>query len=354
MDPVDKIEDGEVVETSLREDMEAAISEVEEADETIEVANVEETPEVKVEKAESLENGDTPPAEKTAKISTEGEPGADGTPPAVEVKAPQSWSPKLREDFAKLPANIQAQINKREAEMSTFQNDGAESRKFGDRISQTLQPYQAVMTAQGFNDPVEAVKGLMDTAAMLQMGTEDQKAQRLAELVQHYGIDIQKLDNALVGNPQSTPEQTQLEQMLERKLAPMQDFMSSVQTNQQQSQQQVQTNAQNDIAQFEQKAEFISDVRMDMADLMDMARNRNEPMTLQQAYDKACAINPEISAVIKQRADDDLIKGNALTTRNKRYAASSIKGNQVGVGGAPEADTIEGALNQAWDDQMGS
>ena len=342
------IDDGEVVETSLREDMEAAIAEVDgNNEEQIEVANVEEAPAIKENEAKSLENVDTTSTEKPG-AETAGEVGAGG-----EVKAPQSWSPKLREEFNKLPPSVQSQISKREAEINKFQNDGAESRKFGDRMSQTLQPYQAVMTAGGMTDPVQAVKGLMDTAATLQMGNPQQKAQKLADLVYHYGVDIQALDNALSGQPQTDPQTSQLEQLLEQKLAPMQQFMSTVQTHQQQSQQQVQQNAQTEIQQFEQKAEFIGDVRNDMADLLDLAAKRGQQMSLQEAYDKAIAINPEISAIVQQRANDELIKGKARTTQNKRYAASSIRGNQTGVGGVNVPDSIEAALNQAWDDHMG-
>jgi hypothetical protein len=338
----------EVVETSLREDMEAAISEVEDNDEQPSGdENVEETPTLEKEEAQTPANGDTPPG-ATAEDSPADKPAEDG------VKAPQSWSPKLREDFGKLPANVQAQINKRETEMSTFLNEGAESRKFGDRMNQTLQPFQAVMSAHGTNDPVQAVQGLMETATMLQMGTPQQKAEKLASMVQHYGIDIQALDNALSGQPQVSTEQSQLEQMLEQKLAPMQQFMSSVQQNQQTSQQQVQQNAQTEVGTFEQSAEFIGDVRNDMADLLDMAAQRGQEMSLQQAYDKACAINPEISAIIGQRVSDDKIKGNQQSNQNKRYAASSIRGNQSGTITAAEPDSLMGAISQAWDDSQGN
>ena len=338
-------------ETSLREDMEAAMSEVSErvGEPINEDDYVEETPEVKEEKTESTENVNLASTDKPTDNPTDTD-----KPGAIEVKAPQSWSPKLREDFSKLPANVQAQINKSETEMSTFLNEGTESRKFGDRMTQTLQPFQAVMAAHGASDSVQAVQGLMETAATLQMGTPQQKAQKLADMVQHYGIDIQALDNALSGQPLVSTEQASLEQMLEQKLAPMNDFMNNVQQNQQNSQQQVQQNAQTEVGTFEQNAEFMGDVRNDMADLLDMAASRNQEMTLQQAYDKACALNPEISAVIQQRASDDLIKGTRQNTNNKRYAASSIKGNQVGTNTGPVDDSIEAALNQAWDDQMRS
>jgi hypothetical protein len=338
----------EIVETSLREDMEAAMSEVEDNDEQPSGdENVEETPEVEEEKTESPANVDTAPG-AAAEDSPTDKPAEDG------VKAPQSWSPKLREDFGKLPANVQAQINKRETEMSTFLNEGAESRKFGDRMNQTLQPFQAVMSAHGTTDPVQAVQGLMETATTLQMGTPQQKAQKLADMVQHYGIDIQALDNALSGQPHVSTEQSQLEKMLEQKLAPMQEFMSSVQQNQQSSQHQVQQNAQTEVGTFEQTAEFIGDVRNDMADLLDMAAKRGQEMSLQQAYDKACAINPEISAVISQRDSDNRIKGNVQSNQNKRYAASSIRGNQSGTQVPAEPTSLMGAINQAWDDSQGN
>jgi hypothetical protein len=337
-------------ETSLRDDMEAAISQVEETDGTSAGDDyVEETPKVEKEEAQEPQNVDTSPG-----TADQAAAATDEKPGAVDVKAPQSWSPKLREEFGKLSPGVQAQINKRETEMSTFLNEGAESRKFGDKMGQALQPYQAVMSAHGTNDPVQAVQGLMETATMLQMGSPQQKAQKLADMVQHYGIDINMLDGALSGQPQTNPQQSQMEQMLEQKLAPMTQFMNTVQQNQTNSQQQVHQNAQTEVGTFEQTAEFIGDVRNDMADMLDMAAQRGQTMSLQEAYDKACAINPEISAVITQRANDDRLKGNQQSNNNKRYAASSIRGNQTGGGGHVENATLGSALNQAWDDSMGS
>lgn len=347
--------ENEKPETSMREDMEAAMDDVSErvGEPVNEDDYVEETPEVEKEEKEGTENVDPKPgAEEPKPGVSDPKPGVEDPKPGVdEVKAPQSWSPKLREDFAKLPATVQAQINKRETEMTTFLNEGAESRKFGDKMNQTLQPFQSVMAAHGAKDPIQAVQGLMETAAMLQMGTPQQKAEKLADMVQHYGIDIQALDNALSGQPQVSSEQSALEKMLEAKLAPMNTFMNSVQQNQQTSQIEVQQNAQTEVGTFEQKAEFINDVRNDMADLLDMAASRGQDMSLQQAYDKACTLHPEISAVINQRASDELIKGNRQNNVNKRYAASSIKGNQVGINTGPVNDSIEAALNDAWDNQ---
>ena len=76
-------------ESSLRDDMEAAMSEVAEREGVNEVEeNVEETPEVEAEKTQSPTDGNPSPA-TTSEAGTEDKPEAG----AGEVKAPQSWSP---------------------------------------------------------------------------------------------------------------------------------------------------------------------------------------------------------------------------------------------------------------------
>lgn len=339
-------ENEEVEEVSMRDEMEAAINQVDETDDNSGDEYVEETPEIEAKEAKSSTDGNPEPTTNSEKAPIgEGKPAEDGS-----VKAPVSWSPKLREEFNKLSPSVQAQINKREGEINKFQNDGAESRKIGERMTQTLQPFQAVMSAHGATDPVQAVQGLMNTAATLQTGSPQQKAQKLAEMVDYYGIDINALDNALSGQPNADPQTSALEQMLEQKLAPMQNFMNSVQGNQQQQQQQTQQTATNEVATFEQTAEFIGDVRNDMADLLDMAAKRGQEMSLQQAYDKACAINPEISGVMADRAKNTRITGNQNLVNRKRNLSSSINGRQVGSPSGGGNDSIESLLNQAWDD----
>ncbi len=341
-------EEGQEQETSMRDDMLSAMEEFEDNDDKSGGDGyVEETPKVEKEEKEITQgsdiNGDDAGTGGEEKPTGKDEP----------VKAPGSWTPQLREEFSQLSPTLQAQINKRETEMNKFQNEGAESRKFGERMGQALQPYQALMQAHGTNDPIAAVNGLMDTANTLQMGTPQQKATKLAEMVQHYGVDISLLDGALVGNPQTNPQQSQLEQMLEQKLAPMNNFMNSVQQNQQYSQQQTQQNAATEVSQFEQSAEFINDVRNDMADLLDMAASRNQTMSLQQAYDKAIMLHPEISSVLDQRKKDDAIKGKGNLIRQKRQASSSLNGQRQGVDGKGNTDdSIASLLSDAWDDSL--
>jgi hypothetical protein len=90
------------------------------------------------------------------------------------------------------------------------------------------------------------------------------------------------------------------------------------------------------------KNEFYNDVRSDMADLLDLANNRGQDMTLQQAYDKACAMHPQISQIMASRA----ARNNA---QDKRRAAASISGSPGGPGEAAEPTSTRAALEAAWE-----
>ena len=52
--------------------------------------------------------------------------------------------------------------------------------------------------------------------------------------------------------------------------------------------QQHQDTAPKHVPDFAAGNEFLADVRLDMADLIDMAAKQGRPLNLQQAYDRAC------------------------------------------------------------------
>jgi len=73
-----------------------------------------------------------------------------------------------------------------------------------------------------------------------------------------------------------------------------------------------------------------------------MAANRGINMSLKEAYDRACMLNPSISQVIQARKAAQSMTG-------KKRAAVSITGGP----GAPQpkevGDTITSAIEAAWD-----
>jgi hypothetical protein len=86
-----------------------------------------------------------------------------------------------------------------------------------------------------------------------------------------------------------------------------------------------------------------------MADLIDMAAKRGRDLPIQEAYDKACALNPEISSVITERARVETLLGNKTTLANKRNAASGLNGQQLGEGGGRAGMSMRDTLADAWD-----
>ena len=268
------------------------------------------------------------------------------------TKAPVGWSPKQREDWSKIPRHLQDKIISREQDMASTMEGTAQARQTHDKMAQLGQNYASVLAAEGVNDPMQAVESLFQTTASLRMGTTEQKAQTIAGLISHYGIDIQALDNVLSGEvTQSTGENAQLEQMINQRMAPIDSLMQRISQQETQQQEQQKTEATNSVKDFAQTAEFLPDVRNDMADLIDMASARGQTMTLQDAYNKACTLNPQIQEVLSQRQQQQRLTGNSSNMARKRSAASSLNGRMSGGVNAPDPSTmtLRESISAAWD-----
>ena len=106
--------------------------------------------------------------------------------------------------------------------------------------------------------------------------------------------------------------------------------------------QQAQGQVANEVNTFGSQNEFYNDVRSDMADLLDMAANRGRKMSMQEAYNTACAAHPQISKVMQSRQ-------SSKSVQQKRQAASSIYGTSGGSMAASAPNSVAAALNDAWD-----
>lgn len=266
------------------------------------------------------------------------------------VKAPLDWSPKQRESWSKVPRPIQDKIIAREQEAAQAMAGTADARKTHDRFSQLANSYAPVLAAEGVNTPMEAVEGLFKTAANLRMGTPETKARQIAQMIKHYGVDVQALDSVLVGEAPQQNQNAQFEQMIDQRMAPINQVFEQLTQMQQNKQQQVQQQANHSVEDFGAKAEFLNDVRMDMADLIDMAAKQGRQLSLQDAYDRACTLNPEISKVLEDRKNQERILGSNSTMSAKRNAASGLNGRMTGGGGSASNVSIRDAIANAWDE----
>ncbi|GAG28224.1 unnamed protein product, partial [marine sediment metagenome] len=231
--------------------------------------------------------------------------------------------------------------------------EAAGARQFSDEFQRTIHPFEPMIAASG-DTAMQSVQKLMTTAAGLTIGNPAQKAQLAAGIIQQYGIDIEMLDSMLSGQ-QMDPQTQQnhgIQQMIQQELAPMRQFMGQIGQQRQEYQQNQNNQIGGEIESFAQdpKNEFFQDVREYMADMMEMAANRGEPMTIQQAYDKACLITPTVSGIQAQRNKATAAMTGNKRAAGKRRAASSLHGTPSGGAGGEQTNTLRGTIEDAWDD----
>jgi len=270
------------------------------------------------------------------------------------LKAPVGWSPKEREQWSKVPREIQQRINNREREMAESMAGTKEARQAYEQINKITQSFGPVLAADGFSSPTEAMQAAFGSMAAMRMGTPQQKATEVARIVKQYGIDINALDDALVGNvsPQGAadPQSAAIERIIEQRMAPMTQFMQTIEQAQQAKIGEGRQQANSAVMEFSKTAEFLPDVREDMADIIDLAAKRGVNLSMQQAYDRACAAHPEIANVMSERKRAEAITGGQQVLASKRNAASSISGRKTGQGGGGSALSMRDSIAAAFDE----
>jgi hypothetical protein len=248
----------------------------------------------------------------------------ESKPVAAKDKPPESWKPAAREFWQKLPPEARAEIQRREAEMSGFMQKTAGQRKVAEQFIGAINPYLGMIKAEGGN-PIETVQNLLATAAFLRTGPAAQKAVMVAKLVKDFGISIQDLDSALAGEQIPEDPNAKIQQLLDERLRPVNELLETVNKTKTQREEQAGQEVDTQIQAFAQdpKNEFFADVQQDMADLVEVASRRGRPITLQQAYDRAIALDPEIQATLKARVAAKKAAGGSIPLRGNKAPVSN-------------------------------
>ncbi len=258
--------------------------------------------------------------------------------------APMSLPADAREAWKDTPPAMRSAIQKREQQYEQGIRKYAHQAKRAEQMDAKLAPYQPLFSANG-NKPGELIDTLLQTATTLQMGSPMQKADMMNRLINNFGVDIQMLDNLIVGN--NTPEM-QTQQQMQQMMQPFQQQMQQLQTQQQQfyqqQNQQLETEALSSVEQFanDPANEFYNEVSPLMADLMDLEANKGGSLTLQEAYDKAVSMTPAVQAIINSRTTQ-------ANLEKKRHAASSTKGSASSEVVDKVPKSLRGSIDAAWD-----
>jgi hypothetical protein len=275
----------------------------------------------------------------------------EGPAQQPDERAPNAWKPAVREHWAAMPAEVKAEVVRREREHSQLMQESAEARKGMEAFDRVVRPYEMFIKAENAN-PLQAVDNLMRTAAQLRTSPAADVAKLVAGVVKQFGVGrfgqsfIDQLDAALVGEiPREDAASSQIARTIQQQLAPVQQFMSRFEQSQQQASRGQAEAARNEVEDFLAKAEFGADVREDMADLMEVATRRGRELSLTEAYRQACMSNPAVAGALSARAARG--GANQAAVARARGAAVQVTGSPAMGVPAAEQNSTRAAIENA-------
>lgn len=288
-------------------------------------------------------NGGDKPGQTAAAVPPESGPPAPKVP---EHKAPQSWKPALREHWAKVPPEVQAEVVRREREVQSALQEASEAKRTAGAFQSVLAPYMGMIQAER-QDPVQAVAGLLQTAAALRTAPPAHKAALVAQIITGYGINPSDVAAVLEGQ-QPANASPQAPQHFDPEAIARQAEERVRQSFAQQARQHQMRQADSEIQQFATsgKAEFFEDVKHIMGSLMAAAHDAKISLTLEDAYAQAVAMSPDLKPVLQQRSEAAQRASQVAAAQRAKAAASSIKTTPAPIAAAAPA-TMRGDIEAA-------
>ena len=251
-------------------------------------------------------------------------------------RAPASWKPAAKAIWNTLPEPVRQEVYRREADFLNGNKGIKESADFGQSIRGVVEPYRMLIESEG-GTPEKAISDLLRTAAVLRVGSPQQKLQALLGADQQFGVGLERYFAQRFQQPQG---QQQAMQPFQQFQDPRVDqIMASLQANERARAQQEEavSNSATErfIASKDEKGAplypFVDNVLDDMVERVQGIRRANPSANhedvLKQAYEAACWANPEVRQVLigqqqaKQQANE----------ANLRKAEAAKRASQVNL-----------------------
>ncbi len=262
---------------------------------------------------------------------SEGTEGDAQTP--VAIQAPVSWSEQDKQVFAKLPPEAQGVIARRESERDRYLTRTSDELS---RFKQEIGGIDSALSDIGHimrDNNMTKEQAVKEFVALYKNYTQDPVGY-LTRAAQSAGIDLQKLATGQI-DPMQIQSKT-----LQAKIAELENRL-----NQTSSREEVQQNqyAQAEIDKFTAKPEnkHFDAVREDMVLLL----NNGKAETLEDAYDKACRLNPDIfEQVQKEKAKEKAkqLNDNAQNAKNK--AGVKLRTREMSSSSSPSGGSIRDTM----------
>jgi hypothetical protein len=297
-----------------------------------------------------------PAARAPAAAPPKGPEAAPPPAPAQALRAPASWRPGAREHWAKLPPDVQQEVVRRETEVTRAVKESANARDALAHVQGVLGPFSHNIGASG-TDALGMMQNLFQADNALRHGSVAEKATVIANIIKSYGVDLVTLDSVLAGQAPTSDPTTMMAERLRRELRaemqPVMQYFSQMQGQRERTLSEINSNASGEVQMFqnEEGHEFFDDVRDLMADIIDLHTQRGATIGLQDAYDRAIKIHPQVSEILAKRAESERASAAAQAAQRARRTAVSLSSAPAPAGAAPgpAGDDRRAAIEAAFD-----
>lgn len=276
-------------------------------------------------------------------------------------RPPSSWKPAAKAAWAALPEIVRADIHRREFDFhnATFKGPLKENADFGQSIRTTLEPYRAMIDAEG-GTPERAVADLMRTAALFRTGSADAKRDALFQIDRqfncglnaHFAQAVEAEVAKRTGQPAPAGQPAPSAQQQTFQDPRVDTILASFKAQEDERRREAEASNSAVVNDFvNAKAAdgqplypFVDNVSADMSARVPMLRQQNPALSpadvLKMAYEQAAWANPEVRAVlIAQQTAASSAPAESLrrVTRAKAVVAATMPKNGAIAARAPEA-----------------
>lgn len=230
----------------------------------------------------------------------------------VATPAPNTWRKEVAAKWSDIPAEVQGEVLRREADFHRGIEQYRSKAEFGAAIERAVAPYAATLQSLGIG-PDRAVAELMAADHRLRHDPPHSKLAYFAQLASNYGIDIGQLSEVVSQQPQAIdPNYAALQQELRQVRGMVESRTLAEQKREQEA-------LHSDILRFASDPSHghFEQVKGYMAALL----QAGQAETLADAYEQAVYANPATRQAMLQQQADKMRKEAAQKAEAARKAA---------------------------------
>jgi hypothetical protein len=229
---------------------------------------------------------------------------------------------------------VQEEILRRESDNSKLVGSVGTKIRLADEVNSHIAPFIPRLSENGVS-PSAYLNDVFTSVKVLAEGSDTERAEVVANIVQSYGVDLHTLDRILTARISAPPEVLQARQLAARAAAVIHQQNAGVEYESA-------SRADQALASFaaDPKHEFYPDVRDMMADLIELGRAKD----LNDAYAAAVWSNPDTRQILLTREAQSRAAAKQSRASAARRASSSVHGAPSNPRASMNGATAEGSL----------